>query len=557
MRSETKQPALPWMASLLLLSSVTGLNAQILEWADARVSEVHAKRVLPIGGNRWAVLGKLEFAGWHGITIWDANGGYVAEAGNDAFHDSGNGNVVLMPDSGFLHAGAVDDCDNFPPVSRIKRYSADGQMLWDTTFVREEGWQTPRLAAKSTIMRMAVAGDSTWIFDLQGTLLDAWPTPDQGWYLKELLWLNDSTLLFLFPTGARRFSVAGTDLGSAVVGDPVDAHIGEDGQLLVLTQSALIVHDSGLVPTATIPLPPAEAPRRLHPTSSALYLSTAQGLHRVEGSAFVWLMNWPELPSVVNAGAAVRDSTVLLTGTETTAYFKHGVMRTLSLQGAAAQHDEDVELLLEADSAWVEFVAGNFWNKWAQLTVRIVNHGSGGIGQVTISSRTMVPWIACAEPGLHVEVNGLSIAPGDTAVVWSGTHLVHSGSPFWTGTSTMNICAAALAPNSKADRAPLDNHGCVSADFTIGMGEHHAPRVALSPNPATQEVLISGIAALGDRVHVALCDAAGRMVLQLEQSATSSGTLSIDVSMLRAGAYRAAVTGTGGRATAQLVVLAH
>lgn len=536
-------------------------QAQLLEQTDARSFETWYDAALPIGGGRWALLGRSQFAGSHLISVRNADGSIAWENSAEYGIGPGLGTVVLMPDSGLLHAGGADYCDVFGSPVRLRRYAPDGALLWEQLLMDETGPPPPFLLAKGISTSIAVGNEcQTRLLSLDGDPLAAWPTPVTVPFssLSMLHWMGEEALCLAYGNQTLRLvSAAGGVLATVEAGNWLkDLHY--DGSLLfALKHNEVRVYDAGLELVSTIALPAGEAGRALHGTPDDTYVSTDAGLHRISGLTLEPLFAWPVLPQAVISGIAVRDGTVLGAGhCHVGSPYQHsnGHLRTFDLSGAAAIHDEDVEALLSIDSTWTEWVMPQYIRRKANMTIRVVNHGSAPLTSVAVSSQSEAPWFACEQPGLHVQLTGLSVAPGDTLLAWSGTHIVNLGAYPWQGVANVQVCAAATSPNGKADRAPQDNLACGATTFVMGMDEHARIALFTAPNPVQGQCIIRGLSTLGPSARFTLLDASGRAVPLPAMRRMGDDEALLDLSGVAPGSYAVQVLGAGGTAVGRLLV---
>lgn len=552
---------LPSLLAMSAWCACAGTRAQTLEWADARTFETVYDGALPIGGGRWALLGRSQFAGSHLISVRNADGSIAWENSAEYGIGPGLGSVVLMPDSGLLHAGAADYCDVFGPPVRLRRYAADGTLLWEQLLMDETGPPPPFLLAKGISTSIAVGNEyETRLLSLDGDPLAAWPTPVTVPFssLSMLHWMGDQALCLAYGDQTLRLvSITGSTLATAQLGNGLtDLHY--DGNVLhALSSTEARAYDAALNLIGTIALPAGETGLALHGTPDGTYVSTNLGLHRITGLTLEPLFAWPALPNAVSHGVTVRDGTVLSAGychVGSSYQFWNGLFRTFDLSGAAAIHDEDVEALLSIDSTWTEWVTPMYIRRKANLAIRVVNHGSAPLTSVAVSSKSEVPWIGCEQPGLHVQLAGLNVAPGDTLLAWSGTHAVSLGSYPWQGIANVQVCVAATSPNSKADRHPDDNYACGSASFVVGMAEHARIALSIAPNPVQGQCIIRGLSALGPSARFTLLDASGRAVRLPATRRMDDDEALLDLSGVAPGSYTVQVQGAAGSAVRTLLV---
>jgi hypothetical protein len=558
MRSALKRISLHCLGAFVLVSVATALRAQPQEWSDAQTLNTRLRRILPLGGDRWVATGSLQYSGAHGIAAYNADGSPAWASFGLSFADGALGHAVLMQDSSLIVVGQTDHCDVLGPPSLVRRFAADGTLLWDT-LIWGDGTYTPTTAARGGSERIALAGETILILDaLDGSSITEFMQPD-GWWAKFMHWRGDSMLYHFAEDGIRLLNLAGNLIAASTIAPMAKDCYFDGDTLYVLSDTDVHRFTADLVHIGSSAFQPGHYGWELHPDGSELYASTTSGLYRVADGIAQWLFPWTELPNTIVQGATVRNSIVAtVTQWGVGGGYTHSVLRTCGLDGLTEENDTEVEALLDVATTWTAFAGNGHWHRFAQMTIRIVNHGTQPLSDVVVGSWTSGgDPMTCQTLSLREALSGLNLASGDTTVAWSGTHMVGQALPAFLAFGTFSICAAALAPNGKADRAPQDNYACESAEFTIGVDEHDAPRISLAPNPASDDALITGVAALGAEVSVSIQEASGRAVRTLTSVSSAINTLRLDLSTLSAGSYLITVSGPNGRSSARLVVLAR
>jgi hypothetical protein len=502
------------------------------------------------------VIGAPNFAGIHAIRVYNADGSLAWEQSDNYAMGQGLGDVIMLPDSGLLHVGALDGCDYFGPDSRISRFAPDGTLLWEQ-FITPSSASPPTMAAQGSTDQLAVASpDFVYLLDQGGNTVGGFGMP--SWSLQKILWASDSTLFLWVGTDLKLTDLQGNEWASTVIGPNLRDMHWDGQQLFVLADDSVRRYGPGLLPLGNHVLAGQTGNSRFVPSDSGLYVNTAMGLYQLaDDGTPTLLFPWPALPNMTNTGCAVRNGTVLTVGNTDISGRSTGIVRTLSMSGTAAQHDQDVEVLLQVDTAWTEFGGVSFypWNRKADLTGLVVNHGSDTLRSVVLSMWLQVPWILCDPYTNRIDTTGFALAPGDTLNLPFGVVYVAQGlTQSQVVNATGEICIVALAPDQLADRAPDDNTACTTADFPLGIEgmEGYAP-LSVFPNPAADACTVSGLATLGAPVQLRVLDLSGRTVS--DRSANTSGNnLELNVSRLPAGTYFLRAEGHTGRAVLKLAV---
>ncbi|MBL0043354.1 MAG: hypothetical protein IPP33_02710 [Flavobacteriales bacterium] len=133
------------------------------------------------------------------------------------------------------------------------------------------------------------------------------------------------------------------------------------------------------------------------------------------------------------------------------------------------------------------------WSRKANITGRVVNHGTTVLNDVVLHLRTEVPYVMCYIPGHRVVGSDLQLQTGDTASLPFGTVDVAIWQTISQAAGIDDICTW---PGTE------DNTSCVSVEFVLGGNEvDDDPSILLAPNPATGTVLLSGSALIGSTVR--------------------------------------------------------
>lgn len=540
----------------ILLSTALGVNAQWWEHAYQPSEEVRMDQVLPVTEGRWAVFGRPTYAGTHMVRVYNADGSLAWEQSGPYGNGQGLGDVVLLPDSSLLQVGAFDQCDYIGPDSRVSRIAADGTVLWQRYITPSTGY-FPTMAAKGTVDRIALASqDSVWIMDLEGNAVGGFQVPAMD--VRRIHWASDNTLFLVSGTQLKRVDVQGATSATTAIGPNVQDMHWDGQQLFVLMNGNIHRFDHELVALGVDPVAGLNSSSRFVTAEYDLFVNTTTGLFEVGDDGVTTLVSpWPALPQLTTSGCAVRNGTVLSTGHTSISGRRTGIVRTHSMEGDAAQHEQDVEVLLRVDSAWTQHlnVPIYSWDRKADVTGLVVNHGSDTLRSVVVSMWVSTPYIFCSREVVRIDTSGLALAPGDTIVLPFGVVPVAKGlTQSQVVADAGEICFVALAPDLLADRAPGDNTACVPVDFVLGLhAEDRHATLSVFPNPAAGQCRVTGLAGLGGPVHMRILDLAGRIVLE-RSGVLAENSMVLDIHGLPTGTYVLQAQGAVGRAVLKLVV---
>lgn len=537
----------------LLAAYCSSAHAQFWERADQRSEVIQLNKVLPVGGGRWAVIGYAEW-GSPMISVLNADGSIAWEQVDNFSTGQGYGEVVLLPDSGLLHVGAFDGCDYIGWESRVRRYAADGAVLWERT-IEPLFTYPPTMAAQGGIGHFAVASaDSVYIMDMDGDITGGFQvqTPD----IHRIVWMGDSALFMIRSTNLLLVDLAGNVLATFPIG-PMVADMHWNGQdLFVLGNDSVRRFSSDLIPMGIAALPDIDQHSSFSVSDNGLFVTTTTGLYQLatEGTPTL-LFPWPPLPNHGTAACAIRDNTVLSIGHTNISGRSTGIIRTLSMVGNAPQYDRDVEVLLRVDTTWTEFAGGFYpWNRYADVTGYVVNHGADTLRSVVLSMWIGVPYLFCGPHTNRIDTAGFALLPGDTLSLPFGGVPVQLGLQQIQAEGAGEICIVALAPDHLADRAPGDNTACVSVDFVLGLDEAFFERtLSVAPNPAFNTCMLSGLSALDGPVRLRIMDPTGRVVAD-HAIASAADTMQLDIQGLPPATYILLAEGRKGRAVQRLVI---
>lgn len=548
---------------LLLLLPFTAA-AQVFEHVDQRTESVRYGRTIAIGGGRLVTAGGANTDGGisvppffftaygpDGMPVWERTIYYTGGMGH-----WWSGDLITLPDSGFLAVGSADWCDVVTGTSVIGRYDMEGTPLWEIEVhsTPGEGDYIGVLARSPGAEFAAASTGSIHRFNWNGEHIGQFAAPEEP--ITGLHWYHDSLLLVLSP---RNLFVVDT------TGLPLDTFPlpGTSTDLRMLGDRAFVLMDEGLaridMEDGTMELVATNDDGALAFVESPahrLLLHSSDTLHEVFADGPLQAVTAiGSVPGLAITGAAVRDGALFVSGNTLIEERSSAVRRGQALTGGHAVHDDDIELLVTADTTW--FVAsltppGNIYDQLANLTAHVVNHGSHTLNELVLSFRTPHAWSFCGTHAQTLIVNNLGIATGDTAHIAFNNLLYNYGPSAPGNSTTATLCLAALAPNLLADRSPTDNHACTDVLFvnTVGLAERGSMQVITAyPNPFTDRITLTGLPT--GPLRFELFDATGRSVFNTNSSATNYHTL--DLHGLNTGIYHLLIQSTHNRWTEKVV----
>jgi hypothetical protein len=383
---------------------------------------------------------------------------------------------------------------------------------------------------------------------MDGTALHAWSVPMTP--ARVLHWSGDSLLFLLAGNGLYAMDAEGNMISNAILSAPgTDLRI-RDSVVLVLRADTLLRFTMGLEELGGAAL--ADTALHFVDGEDATYLRTTSGLYE---AAIVdeplQMMTIAALPGLVPSGGSLRDGTLMTTGNTLIAGRSSAVLRSHMDNGASANHDDDIEVLLQVDSTWYQFSSQQgpytIYNQLANLTALVVNHGSSTLQSAVLSFRFPNAIGYCGTPAHTIIDTVMALSPSDTAMVqFSGMHL-NRGPSSPGATASYTVCVTGLAPNNKVDRQPEDNTGCATAYVinTVGIDDNLLNASwSVFPNPFEHRITIKSAPGQKGSIYLLLCDLQGRTVFDQWILPTADGSLELLLPGLADGAYVLRAIGT-------------
>lgn len=533
--------------------------AQWWELAEQRSDALTFHRVIYLSDGRMAYAAESNM-----LSVRHADASVDWEIGDSYMTGQGWGDMIAMPDGELVQVGIGDYCDVFGP-GRIRRFDALGNVLWEHELAPtgQEGWEDFFLLAKGVYGgswgSLAVASPkAVRILDGWGQQIGQFTMGNES-NIKKLHWASDSTLFVADGTDLKLISLNGVVLSDTSIGDGVlDLQV-VGTQLFALVGDTVLRFGPALELDGTTVVTGAGTNSSFVWASSGLYVQTAYGLYLMDvDDTATLLFPWPSLPAYTHTSCVIGNGAVHEVGYTNISGRYTGVFRKLSMDGDAAIHLQDVEVLVEVDSAWaLPSSSGDvWWDAKADVTAHVVNHGPDTLRSVLVTLHGVWFNMMCLPLEHRLNPTDLAVAPGDTVALPFGEVLTAKETPLSAILSTYGqVCITALAPDGLADRDPSDNHICVPVDFIpLGVDEPEAlDPLLLAPNPADRLVMVEGAGTLGGAVQLRIMDGTGRVAL--ERTATSPGDpVRLDVSSLPPGIYILEAIGARARSTARLMI---
>ena len=173
------------------------------------------------------------------------------------------------------------------------------------------------------------------------------------------------------------------------------------------------------------------------------------------------------------------------------------------------------------------------------LNVRawVKNFGNQPLSNIPVSYRF------ANEPVVTQNYTGTAIQPGDSVLFLFNTQFLPEN------TASGTFCSWTSWPT---DVVAANDTVCVTIDVIAGLNEQVLPPVALMPNPANDEVTLTGIDS--DARDLSLFDLGGRRVMwqQLQRGAPQA---TVDVRSIAPGTYQVLITTDRGTRSGKLVVM--
>lgn len=170
------------------------------------------------------------------------------------------------------------------------------------------------------------------------------------------------------------------------------------------------------------------------------------------------------------------------------------------------------------------------------VRVWVKNFGNQPVNGVPVSYRF------ANEPVVTQNYAGAAIQPGDSVLFLFNTQFLPEN------TASGDLCAWTSWPN---DIEHTNDTVCVSIDVIAGLQERSLPPLILTPNPANDKVVLSGMT--GDVEELVVYDLGGRAVLRV-RPAQGAQRLELDLRSLAEGVYQVRATAPASDRVGKLVV---
>ncbi|QQR84837.1 MAG: hypothetical protein IPJ76_09385 [Flavobacteriales bacterium] len=535
---------------LFLLCSASVLAQAPFEFADQRSLEVWYSGCA-VADSVWVVGGS--YGNDQGGSAGHFVQGFLPDgdaAWTVPFMDSLGGaipwDLAELPGGGALVVGPHDGCDVLMPTSLLALYDAVGNVVWSTAFHQPSA---KAVEVGPTGKVLAWSYDGAFIADQNGDSLTAFEFGPLGWSSSvKLIWDSDTTLLVARTNTVLERRTLGTQLlASNSLGSIVAIVFWQGHRLVLDANGQLTAVDAALVAIGTIDPGVPIAGGQFVKGDTTLWLMGADWA--VEFDTSLNIINTIAMdpdgvfPATASIGYAAMTGAVGMAGSVSTASRPAGILRTVSTNGAIAQHEEDVAVqLLSIDSAWVEF-SGNYVFTRANVTVEVTNVSATLLDKVVLNHWSLA-WM-CSSVGTTLGLDGLGLAQGGTTIA-ALTDLWLDYGPWGWPAEDQTICISALSPNAKYDRDHSDNWSCDSVHFDLGIGElsEEGPFV-LVQDWSGENVELMFRSPVSESLSFALMDMSGRLVAS---EVISSGMVSfrINTAGLSCGAHIVRLCGASG-----------
>ncbi|MBX2972053.1 MAG: T9SS type A sorting domain-containing protein [Flavobacteriales bacterium] len=551
----------PTVLVIAALASSSLLQAQLVEVADQRASDVFYGRIIPVGTN-WAVAARgnpdwLSRGIGHFVTAWNASGEeawmhQTLFSTTSTWNIGRAGEMVPSPRGGLYLAGMSDACDilGWPYLMEV---DDTGAILLD----RELDLYFTQIAAHPTT-HLALHGPyEALITDLTGDSITSWhyPFPHNWQHWTKAIWATDSTLFLTMMDGLVHVSITGNPIDTVLFDGPIQdmAKFGDDVLALTATHVHLLGADASLLGTAAYSAP---AGHRLFAQGDEQgYFQAGNTLMRWQQDTSVAVVLEPEtFPGQEITGMVVRNDTLFTASTLHQHGMATGLFRSYAFDGSTTTHDIDLEIdQVTIDTTWFDHRHPNALEAYLYVNVRAIlrNTGTEVIERAVISHRTVLGVELCGLPSTRIELLDLALEPGaETELFVDSLMVLLYPYPPTPSSVEREVCLIAQSPNGLADREPANNISCAPLHIPMGLDERAtAGRALVHPNPCTDRLTITNLPP--GPVLIELFDATGRSVFNTNSSATNYHTL--DLHGLNTGIYHLLIQSTHNRWTEKVV----
>lgn len=511
------------------------------EYADQRTAYVHYDDVIPFGTGGWLTWGgACDDSGvncGNAVVRYDGAGTLLSIVGVPVGSWS---DLATMPDGGVLICGSSPMCDVIVNTSAAVRLDATGSILWTREFVLAD----LRHCAVATSGTIAMATEDTVLINTaDGDSLRAWPSNTGT--IAEMHWLNDSSLLVAGASAIAIMDPMGTTILSIANTQEIRDVTVVNDEVLLLLPGMIQSRSDQLLPIDSIDLSAWTSDAKGFTGDGTTNLvRSSTGMIQFELDQGV-LNNFdfdaPEGYQVL--GAAVQGATISTCGVGTYLGRTSGVVRTHLFDGASAEHDNNVGIFIASvDSTWTNSPWTNVYAFHQLCHVGVVNHGTTPVSELMIEYFG-TSWI-CGPAGVVMDLTGLQLAPGDTAVFPFPELLTTYFTIPQNDSVEVEFCLVALSPDNIIDRDLSDNETCSVVQFvnTVGMDEEEMGAIRVGPNPISDRIDITFASPLRGALNAQLFDPTGRQLAEVAVPAGSS-TFSWPVLVGQGGVYVLTLSG--------------
>ena len=227
--------------------------------------------------------------------------------------------------------------------STLTRYTSNGDSLWSRNL---NAFPITSLAHGSTALIAVASQDSVLILDMDGAHLHTWPAPEGP--VHAMFW-SDDLLFLLAGNGLYATDPLGNVVGHISMQSPGTGLRMVDEVILVLREDSLLRFTGDLVQLEGAAI--IDTALHFVDGNDGIYIRTLNALYTASAQDDLTLfMTIAPLPGLIPRGGSFRHGTFMTSGNTNISGRSSAVVRSHVDDGAAEDHNSDIEVLVQVDS---------------------------------------------------------------------------------------------------------------------------------------------------------------------------------------------------------------